>query len=235
MSYQPHSQKKTKKKVDENKGSALSNLKELEPTGVFDQGFFTKNSVSNKIPIHPETLAQAFRIVDPYNNRSVATKNETVSSLQFIKPNNSEGHIGHNKDKDKETHPEDYSRYKINFVELKRRIQIISPTFPVNELALFTGGKPEIMYKELYELLQDNEINDEIDPLNEAVGLLLDQEGNLDLEKLKTVSHSLGYPTLEKKDLEILTDCMDIDGDGKINRNDFNELFKFMNQRKKSG
>ena len=117
---------------------------------------------------------------------------------------------------------------------MKRRIQIINPNFPINELALFTGGKPEIMFKELYELLQDNEINEDLDPLNEAVGLLLDKEGNLDLEKLKNTSQALGYPTLEKKDLEILKECIDIDGDGKISKNDFNELFKFMNGRKKN-
>lgn len=226
MAFSQYSQKKTKKKPDENKGSALNNLKELEPTGVFDISFFTKPSASNKIPINPETLAQAFRIIDPYNNKPVHSRNETNNSGQLNKQINEQ--IA------KESKPEDYYRYKMNFSELKRRIQIISPNFPVNELALFTGGKPEIMYKELFELLQDNDINDEIDPLTEAISLLSDKEGNLDFDKLKSTSQALGYPTLEKKDLEILRDCLDIDGDGKINRNDFNELFKFMHKSKKN-
>lgn len=226
MAYSQYSPKKNKKKTDENKSSALNNLKELESTGVFDISFFTKTSTSNKIPINHETLAQAFRIIDPYNNRPTHSHNETYLSGHLNKEINDLA--------SKDTKPEDYNRYKMNFSELKRRIQIISPNFPVNELALFTGGKPEIMYKDLYELLQENDINDEIDPLTEAVALLSDTEGNLDFEKLKTTSQALGYPTLEKKDLEILRDCIDIDGDGKINRNDFNELFKFMNQRKKN-
>jgi len=222
--YSQYSQKKQKKKIDENKGSALHNLKELEPTGVFDISFFTKPPNSNKIPIHPETLANAFRIIDPYNNRPNHSRNETNASGTLNKPHNHEATVK----------PDDVSRYKLNFAEMKRRIQIINPNFPINELALFTGGKPEIMFKELYELLQDNEINEDLDPLNEAVGLLLDKEGNLDLEKLKNTSQALGYPTLEKKDLEILKECIDIDGDGKISKNDFNELFKFMNGRKKN-
>lgn len=223
MSFQTHSQKKNKKKIDENKASALNNLKQIESTGIFDISFFTKSHSSNKIAIDPDTLGQAFRIIDPFNNRPTNSKNETNYSSQNKKEEN----------EFKDSKPENYSRYKMNFSELKKRIQIISPNFPVNELALFTGGKPEIMYKDLYELLQDNEITDETDPLDEAVNLLLDNEGNLDVEKLKSVSQALGYPSLEKKDLEILNECLDIDGDGKINKSDFNELFRFMNQRKK--
>lgn len=219
MSYPSYSQKKSKKKLDENKSSALNNLKQIENTGIFDVSFFTKAHPSNKVSIDPETLAQAFKIIDPYNNQNTHSRNYSTN-----KPENNDS---------KTNKPENYSRYKMNFSELKRRIQIINPNFPINELALFTGGKPEIMYKELYELLQDNEINDDLDPLDEAVGLLLDIEGNLDLEKFKGISQALGYPTLEKKDLEILKECMDIDGDGKINRSDFNELFKFIQQRKK--
>ena len=229
MSYPQYSQKKSKKKPEENKNSALHNLKELEPTGIFDLSFFTKPPSSNKIPINPETLAQAFRLIDPYNNKPIHVRNETGSS-QANKLNPMSNFDNENSSKD--IKPEDYSRYKMNFAEFKRRIQIISPNFPVHELALFTGGKPEIMYKELFELLQDNEINDDVDPLNEAVGILMDKDGNLDLERLKNISQQLGYGGLEKKDLEILKECMDIDGDGKIGRNDFEELFKFMKERK---
>ena len=223
MSYSQYSQKKQKKKAEENKGSALHNLKELEHTGVFDISFFTKPPNSNKIPISQETLAQAFRIIDPYNNRPHGHHESSISGVSNKSPH------------EMTMRPEDFGRYKMNFAEMKRRIQIINPTFPVNELALFTGGKPEIMFKELYELLQDNEITDDLDPLNEAVELLLDKEGNLDLDRLKTTSQALGYPPLEKKDLEILKECIDIDGDGKISKNDFSDLFKFMHQRKKSG
>lgn len=66
MSYSYNSQKKQKKKLDENKGYALHTLKELESTGVFDISFFAKSQNSNKIPIHSETLAHAFRVIDPY-------------------------------------------------------------------------------------------------------------------------------------------------------------------------
>lgn len=197
--------RKPKRKQDEVKESALNNLKALVPTGIFDINFFTKADNHSKIDIDPETLAHAFRLIDPYNNKPVKGESEKGSENKM----------------------DEYNQYKINFAELKKRIQTINPDFPISELSLFTGGKNEISFKNLYELLQDNEIIDS-DPLDEAIKMILDKNQNLDLEKLKLISSGLGYPPLENKDLEILKECLDADGDGNISRGDLDELMKFI-------
>lgn len=197
--------RKSRKKHDEGKESALNNLKALVPTGIFDINFFTKTDNHSKINVDPETLAHAFQLIDPTNNKPVRFDSE----------------------KENENKMDEYNRYKINFAELKKRIQIINPDFPISELSLFTGGKNEISFKGLFELLQDNEIIDG-DPLDEAMKLILNKNQNLDLERLKSISVGLGYPPLENKDLDILKECLDADGDGNISRGDLDELMKFL-------
>ena len=69
-----------------------------------------------------------------------------------------------------------------------------------------------------------------IDPLDEAVKMLLDHD-TLDIKKLKKISHGLGYPELEKKDIEILNECLDIDRDGKITSKDFKAIFNYISKK----
>ena len=59
---------------------------------------------------------------------------------------------------------------------------------------------------------------------------LLDPEGKgeLNIGRLKGLFKELGYSTLEKKDIEILEECMDVTGDGKITLDDFDRIFEFM-------
>ena len=42
----------------------------------------------------------------------------------------------------------------------------------------------------------------------------------------------LGYGELDKKDIEILKECLDIDHDGKISSKDLKEVFNFINKKK---
>ena len=91
-----------------------------------------------------------------------------------------------------------------------------------------TNGKQEISAKALHEILKQNELGD-FDPLTEAFRLISNsQTGEVDFNKLKSVFETLGYGNLEKKDIEILYECLDIDKDGKITINDFKELFDFL-------
>lgn len=42
----------------------------------------------------------------------------------------------------------------------------------------------------------------------------------------------MGYGELDKKDIEILKECLDIDHDGKISSKDLKEIFSYINKKK---
>ena len=53
---------------------------------------------------------------------------------------------------------------RISQSELRKRIHIINPSFPMSELGTLTNNKTELKAKELYDMLKDNEL-DNFDPL----------------------------------------------------------------------
>ncbi len=42
----------------------------------------------------------------------------------------------------------------------------------------------------------------------------------------------LGYGDLDKKDKEILKECLDVDRDGRITEKDFKEIVNYINKKK---
>ena len=82
---------------------------------------------------------------------------------------------------------------KISQAELKKRIHVINPNFPMSELGTLTNNKTELKAKELYDMLKDNEL-DKFDPLEEAFKLLdPNNSGELDITRLKSLFCNLGY------------------------------------------
>jgi len=123
--------------------------------------------------------------------------------------------------------------HKISQAELKKRIHIINPNFPMSELGTLTNNKTELKAKELYEMLKDNELEN-FDPLEEAFKLLDPEgKGELNIGRLKSLFKALGYGDIQKKDTEILIECLDVDKDGKITIDDFKEIFKFMEEKER--
>ena len=117
---------------------------------------------------------------------------------------------------------------KISISELKKKLSVINPTITDKEINLLTFGKSEIRSKDLYDLLIQNELVD-FDPLAEAFKLLDPTgTGSLDIERLRYVFKGLGYGDIEKKDIEILHECMDANKDGKITIEDFKILFDYL-------
>ncbi len=120
---------------------------------------------------------------------------------------------------------------KISQSELKKRIHIINPNFPMSELGTLTNNKTELKATELYDMLKDNELEN-FDPLEEAFKLLdPDGKGELDIVRLKQLFKALGYGEIEKKDTQILIECLDVDGDKKITLSDFKAIFKIMKEK----
>ena len=123
---------------------------------------------------------------------------------------------------------EKYNGDKVTLAELKKRMSVINPDLSEKDLLTLTNGKPEISAKSLYELLKQNELG-EFDPLGEAFKLISDaQTGDIDFNKLKSIFKTLGYGELEKKDIEILYECLDLNKDEKITIEDFRELFDYL-------
>ncbi len=56
---------------------------------------------------------------------------------------------------------------KVTLDQLQKRIHIINPNFPFQELANVTKSKIDIKATELYNMLKDNELEN-FDPLKEA-------------------------------------------------------------------
>jgi len=116
---------------------------------------------------------------------------------------------------------------KVTVYELKKKMEVINPELTEKDIMTLMNQKNEISAKALHDLLRQNELGD-FDPLGEAFRLLDDGTGELDFDKLKAIFKSLNYGELEKKDTEILYECLDIDKDGKITIDDFRELFDYL-------
>lgn len=116
--------------------------------------------------------------------------------------------------------------------EIKKRVALFNPKFPLNELNIIFKGKPELSAEELRSILIENQLED-VDPLQESIKLLMDKKGKLDFEKLVSYGKELGYPPLKKKDIEILKECLDVDKDGVVSSKDFSDILEFMNMAKK--
>lgn len=116
---------------------------------------------------------------------------------------------------------------KVSLSELKKKMEVINPNLTERDIMTLMNQKNEISAKALHDLLKQNELGD-FDPLGEAFKLLDDGSGELDFERLRMIFKSLNYGDLEKKDMEILYECLDIDKDGKITLDDFRELFDYL-------
>lgn len=121
---------------------------------------------------------------------------------------------------------------KISQAELKRRLLIMNPTFPDKDIGILTNNKNEIRAKDVYDLLKQNELSD-YDPLAEAFKVLDPSgSGSIDIARLKKIFQELGYGDIDKKDLDILQECLDVDKDGKISLNDIRSMFDYLGRPK---
>lgn len=68
--------------------------------------------------------------------------------------------------------------------------------------------------------------------MEEAYNLLdPNKTGSIDINRLRQIFTVLGYEDIDKKDVEILNECLDVDGDGKISLKDLKEIYDNMKNK----
>eukprot|EP00741_Cyanophora_paradoxa_P006467 tig00001003_g6262.t1 len=119
---------------------------------------------------------------------------------------------------------------KLTPADLKARLTAFYKNLPVREYK-FLISEPDFTLKTLTKLLQDNELTN-FDPVKEAFKLYDPQEtGFVDAEVLRQIFVNLGYGEISPEDLQVLIECADVDGDGRISLEDFRNMLTFNRQK----
>lgn len=122
---------------------------------------------------------------------------------------------------------------KIRLADFKQRMAIINPAFPINDLNTLFQGRSDVTSKDMHELLQENEMLEDFDPMQEAIAILTNAAtGEIDMEKVLSLMSQLGYGEFDKKDKEILKECLDVDKDGKVTDKDIKDVVTYINKKK---
>ena len=108
--------------------------------------------------------------------------------------------------------------------DLVRRVNGCSDREAEKKSNLLLGGKEDIDYKTLYNMIQETKFIN-FDPIEQAYQELCpDEKGQLDPEHLKRLIEALGLGSIDKKDLHLLKEVADLDKDGEITFEDFKAL-----------
>ncbi|KAL4494625.1 hypothetical protein ABPG72_004527 [Tetrahymena utriculariae] len=186
----------------------FKNLKDLAPTGILDFQFFQKAEKDGQISVQYNQINQLFQNIE--NAKKFQQNPQDYQPQQYQDDINS----------------------KLKLQDLKYRISILNPSYPVNDLNTLFQGRQDITAKDMFELLKENEMLEDFDPVQEALNQFVSPSGEFDLEKVSTAMSQLGYGELDKKDKEILKECLDIDRDNKITDKDFKEVTSYINKKK---
>jgi len=119
-----------------------------------------------------------------------------------------------------------YGYPKITKKELKNFMANFPPELIYSNAETMMQGEQELDSHTLYEKLKDNKLGD-FDPV-EVIFTSLDKDktGNLDPTYLKQIIEKMGIGKILPSDVPLLKDLLDLDKDGVISKEDFQNFVK---------
>jgi len=112
----------------------------------------------------------------------------------------------------------------IHFPTLKKRLGVFFPEMTARDFRFLMNNKKEITLDDLFELIEDNDIQN-FDPVAEAFKAYdPHSQGHIDIEKIKSIFRSYDIAELVDDELDLLKRAADIDNDGLITLQDFRTL-----------
>lgn len=116
--------------------------------------------------------------------------------------------------------------------DLKDRLSAFYPNMSAKEYR-FLVDQPNFTEESLYQLLNDNDVED-FDPLAEAFQVYDPQgTGTMDESILRGIMEALGYGKLPPEDMKELLKVADVDRDGKVSLDDFKRMIARPNDKEK--
>lgn len=104
---------------------------------------------------------------------------------------------------------------------LRKRLGAFHRPLSTRETRVLMNGKTEVTLNDMREVLLDNEVTN-FDPVVEAFKVYdPDCTGYMDTDILRRIFDNLGFGKMSDKDLDVLVDAADGDGDGRVSVEDF--------------
>ncbi len=118
---------------------------------------------------------------------------------------------------------------KVDLAQMKKRVALINPSITEKEILKIADNTNQITAENYYDLCKEYEEDlDGHDPMAAAFQFLIDESGELDFEKINKYFEIFGYEEIQKKDIEIIHEHMDLKREGKVTLDDFKRIFKFL-------
>jgi Ca2+-binding EF-hand superfamily protein len=118
----------------------------------------------------------------------------------------------------------------------KENLQCIIDAFPnffsQKDLNLMMNKQTKLSKKDLFNMLKDNKLPKDFNPLKETFKFLSNDKDYIDAQELSVVLKKLNFCEVSNADMQILKKVADINQDGKITFEDFNSIFEKIQKEK---
>jgi Ca2+-binding EF-hand superfamily protein len=112
---------------------------------------------------------------------------------------------------------------------LSDRIRKIDPHADLDELQNLFEGRRDITAEELFHLFNDQR-QVQLEPMKQSYAIF-DEDGYLSETKLRKLMDDMGFEPLRPKDMAIMMESFDNDGDRRVSRKDFETVIEIAVQR----
>ena len=115
----------------------------------------------------------------------------------------------------------------ISVEQLSEKIRKIDVHADLDELQNLFEGRKDITSEELYHLFSDHK---QMDPMQQSYAIF-DEDGYFSETKLRKLMNEMGFEPLRPKDMDIMKECFDHDGDRRVSRKDFETVLEIATQQ----